>query len=158
MTGSIDTEIARSRQESQMRFMMLMYPQIAGEDWNPSAEDMAAMSRYNVELREAGMLLALDGLRPPSDGTSVVFDGREPRVVDGPFAEAKEVVGGYWLIQARSTEEALEWAKRCPGVDCRIEVRQIMELDDLPQDIQQVYDRKLHIGVEDPSAQEAEAD
>ena len=140
-----------------MRFMMFMYPQIPGEDWNPSAEDVAAMTRYNIELREAGMLLALDGLQPPSNGASVVFEGREARVVDGPFAEAKEVVGGYWIIQARSTEEALEWAKRCPGINCRVEVRQIMELEDLPQDIQQVYDRKLHIGVEDPSAPEAEA-
>jgi hypothetical protein len=137
--------------------MMFMYPQIAEEDWNPSAEDMAAMTRYNIELREAGMLLALDGLRPPSDAASVLFEDSEARVIDGPFAEAKEVVGGYWIIQARSTEEALEWAKRCPGVDCRVELRQIMELEDLPQDIQQVYDRKLHIGVEDPSAPEAEA-
>jgi hypothetical protein len=137
--------------------MMFMYPQITEEDWNPSAEDIAAMTRYNLELRDAGMLLALDGLRPPSDGASVVFEGREARVLDGPFTEAKELVGGYWIIQARSTEEALEWAKRCPGVDCRIELRQIMELEDLPQDIQQVYDRKLHIGVEDPSAPEAEA-
>jgi hypothetical protein len=134
-----------------------MYPQIAEEDWNPSAEDIAAMTRYNVELRNAGVLLALDGLRPPSDGASVVFEGSEARVVDGPFAETKELVGGYWIIQARSTEEALEWAKRCPGVDCRVEVRQIMELEDLPQDIQQVYDRKLHIGVEDPSAPETKA-
>jgi hypothetical protein len=138
-----------------MRFMMLMYPQIAEEDWSPSAEDVAAMTRYNIELREAGKLLALDGLRPLSDGASIVFEGSEARVVDGPFAEAKEVVGGYWIIQARSTEEALEWVKRCPGVDCRIELRQIMELEDLPRDIQQVYDRRLHIGVEDPSAPES---
>ena len=103
------------------------------------------------------MLLALDGLRPPSDGASVVFEGSEPRVVDGPFAEAKEVVGGYWIIQARSTDEALEWAKRCPGVDCRVEVRPIWEPEDLPPDIQQVYDRQLHIGVEGPAAPEAEA-
>lgn len=135
-----------------MRFMMFMYPQISDKEWEPSADALAAMSRYNIELREAGVLLALDGLRPSSDGASVVFEGSEARVIDGPFAEAKEVVGGYWIIQARSTEEALEWAKRCPGVDCRVEVRQIMELEDLPQDIQQVYDRRLHIGVEDPSA------
>jgi hypothetical protein len=139
-----------------MRFMMFMYPQISDEEWEPSADAMAAMSRYNIELREAGMLLGLDGLRPSSEGASVVFEGSEARVIDGPFAETKEVVGGYWIIQARSTEEALEWAQRCPGVDCRIELRQIMELEDLPQDIQQVYDRKLHIGVEDPSAPEAE--
>jgi hypothetical protein len=74
-----------------MRFMMFMYPEISEEDWNPSAEDVAEMNRYNVELREAGMLLALDGLRPPSDGASVVFEGREARVVDGPFAEAMKV-------------------------------------------------------------------
>jgi hypothetical protein len=136
--------------------MMLMYP-TSNEDRKPSPEDMAAMTRYNLELRDAGVLLALDGLRPPSDGTSIVFEGSEARVIDGPFAEAKEVVGGYWLIQARSTEEALEWAKRCPGVDCRIELRPIVELDDLPQEIQEVYDHSLHIGVEVPSAPEAEA-
>ena len=140
-----------------MRFMMFMYPQIAEEDWKPSAEDMAAMTRYNLELRDAGMLLALDGLRPPSDGASVVFDGRDSRVVDGPFAETKELVGGYWIIQARSMEEALEWAKRAPGVDCRIEVRPIWELEDLPSDVQEVYDPELHVGVEGPSAPEAEA-
>ncbi len=141
-----------------MRFMMFMYPRISDEEWEPTAEDMAAMTRYNIELREAGKLLALDGLRPPGDGASVVFEGSEARVVDGPFAEAKEVVGGYWIIQVRSTEEALELAKRCPGVDCRVELRQIVELEDLPQDIQQVYDRRLHIGVEDRSAPEAETE
>jgi hypothetical protein len=140
-----------------MRFMMFMYPQISEEEWEPSAEDMAAMSRYNVELREAGKLLALDGLRPASEGASVVFEGSEGRVVDGPYAEAKEVVGGYWILQADSTEEALEWARKCPGVDCRVEVRPIWELEDgdFPQEIQEIYDRRLHIGVEDPSGPEA---
>jgi hypothetical protein len=136
-----------------MRFMMFMYPQIAEEeDWNPSAEDMAAMTRYNLELRDAGTLLALDGLRPPSDGASVVFEGGEGRVVDGPFAEAKELVGGYWIIQVDSLEEALDWAKRCPGRDCRVELRQIWEMEDFDPDLQVAYDPKLHIGVEDPSA------
>jgi hypothetical protein len=120
-----------------MRFMMFMYPQIDEADWNPSAEDVAAMSRYNDELRKAGMLLTLDGLKPPSEGASVSFSGGEVTVTDGPFAEAKEVVGGYWLIQARSTEEAVEWAKRCPGEDCRIEVRPVWELEDFTQDIQE---------------------
>jgi hypothetical protein len=120
-----------------MRFMMFMYPQIDEVDWNPSAEDVAAMSRYNEELQKAGMLLALDGLRPPSDGASVVFEAGEARVVDGPFAEAKEVVGGYWLIQARSTEEAVEWAKRCPGQECRIEVRPVWEMEDFDRDVQE---------------------
>src|SRR6201996_5008672 len=132
-----------------MRFMMFMYPQISEEDWNPSAEDVAEMNRYNVELRKAGMLLALDGLRPPSDGASVVFEARsEARVVDGPFAEAKEVVGGYWIIQARSTEEAIEWARRCPGQHCRVEVRPIFEMEDFPPDVREKigYDPDLHIG------------
>ena len=131
-----------------MRFMMFMYPQIAEEDWKPSAEDMAAMTRYNLELRDAGMLLALDGLRPPSDGASVSFSGGEVKVTDGPFAEAKEVVGGYWIIQARSTEEAIEWAKRCPGENCRIEVRPIFEMEDFPPEVREAigYDPGLHPG------------
>jgi hypothetical protein len=114
-----------------------MYPQIDEVDWNPTAEDVAAMSRYNEELRKAGMLLALDGLKPPSEGASVSFSGGEVTVTDGPFAEAKEVVGGYWLIQARSTDEAVEWAKRCPGQDCRIEVRPVFEMEDFPPDVQE---------------------
>jgi hypothetical protein len=137
--------------------MMFMYPQIDEVDWNPTAENIAAMSRYNEELRKAGMLLALDGLKPPSEGASVGFSGGEVTVTDGPFAEAKEVVGGYWLIQARSTEEAVEWAKRCPGQDCRIEVRPVFEMEDFPPDLQQAYEGELHIGVDDPAAPEAEA-
>ena len=131
-----------------MRFMMFMYPQIDESDWNPSAEAVEAMGRYNQELRNAGMLLALDGLRPPSDGASVVFEGSEARVVDGPFAEAKEVIGGYWIIQARSTEEALEWAQRCPGENCRVEVRPIFEMEDFPEDVREAidYDPGLHPG------------
>jgi hypothetical protein len=132
-----------------MRFMMFMYPEIDESDWNPTAEAVEAMSRYNHELRKAGMLLALDGLRPPTEGASVSFKGSgEPTVTDGPFAEAKEVVGGYWIIQARSTEEAIEWAKRCPGENCRIEVRPIFEMEDFPPDVREKigYDADLHIG------------
>ena len=119
-----------------MRFMMFMYPGISEEEWQPSAEDVAAMSRYNEELRKAGMLLSLDGLRPPSDGGVVSFSDGKATITDGPFAETKEVVGGYWLIQARSKEEALEWASRCPGENCKIEVRRVFEMDDFPQDVQ----------------------
>jgi hypothetical protein len=131
-----------------MRFMMFMYPQIDDVDWNPTAEAVAAMTRYNEELRKAGMLLALDGLKPPTEGASVVFEGSAARVVDGPFTEAKEAVGGYWLIQARSTEEAIEWAKRCPGQDCRIEVRPVFEIDDFPADVRAEipFDPALHPG------------
>jgi hypothetical protein len=121
-----------------MRFMMFMYPEIEAKDWNPTVEDVAAMSRYNEELRKAGMLLSLDGLAPPGDGGVVAFaeDGTAT-VTDGPFPEAKEVVGGYWLIQARSKEEALEWASRCPGRGCAIEVRRVAELEDFPEDVQE---------------------
>ena len=124
-----------------MRFMMLMYPQIEEADWTPTPEGLAAMGRYNEELQKAGMLLALDGLRPPSEGASVSFDGEgSATVTDGPFAEAKEVVGGYWLIQARSEEEALEWASRVPGESCRVEVRRIFEMEDFPQEIRDAYE------------------
>jgi hypothetical protein len=121
-----------------MRFMMFMYPGIEEKDWNPTAEDVGAMSRYNEELRKAGMLLGLDGLHPPGEGGSVSFAGDGAKTVtDGPFTEAKEVVGGYWLIQARSTEEALEWASRCPGKGCRVEVRRVQELEDFPDDVRE---------------------
>jgi hypothetical protein len=116
--------------------MMVMYPKIGEAEWAPSAEDVAAMSRYNEELRKAGMLLALDGLHPPAEGARVEFSGGKSTVTDGPFAEAKEVVGGYWLIQARSKDEAVEWASRCPGEDCMIEVRRVFEMEDFPQDVQ----------------------
>jgi hypothetical protein len=121
-----------------MRFMMFMYPEVGEREWGPSVEVVEAMSRYNEELRKAGMLLALDGLRPPSDGGTVRFsaDG-ETTITDGPFSEAKEVVGGYWLIQARSKEEALEWAGRCPARGCAIEVRRIVEMDEFPEDVQE---------------------
>jgi hypothetical protein len=120
-----------------MRFMMFMYPEISEADWNPTAEDVAEMGRYNEELRKAGMLLALDGLHPPAEGASVSFDGEgDKAVTDGPFTEAKEVVGGYWIIQARSKDEAVEWAKRCPGQNCRIEVRRIFELEDFSAEVQ----------------------
>jgi hypothetical protein len=120
-----------------MRFMMFMYPEISEEEWNPTAEDVAAMSRYNEELRKAGMLLALDGLHPPAEGALVDFSNGETKVTDGPYAEAKEVVGGYWLIQARSKQEAVEWAKRCPGENCRIEVRRVFEMEDFPQEVRE---------------------
>jgi hypothetical protein len=117
--------------------MMLMYPEIGEEEWNPTPEAVGAMTRYNEELRKAGMLLGLDGLHPPVEGARVSFsaDG-EASVTDGPFAEAKEVVGGYWLIQARSKEEAVEWASRCPGESCTVEVRRIFEMEDFPEDVQ----------------------
>jgi hypothetical protein len=115
-----------------MRFMMFIYPGLPSEaDWQPSAEAVAAMTRYNDELRQAGALLALDGLRPPSDGARITFSGGKPVVTDGPFAETKEVIGGYWMIQVASREEAIEWVKRCPaGPDDVIEIRRVHEPED----------------------------
>jgi hypothetical protein len=123
-----------------MRFMMLMIPkgyEKAAPGTVPSAEAVAAMMRYNEQLQKAGVLLALDGLHPPSTGARVTFAGGKAKVTDGPFTEAKEVVGGYWMIQVKSREEAIEWATRCPGDDCTIEVRQVQELSDFPADVQQ---------------------
>jgi hypothetical protein len=103
----------------------------------PPPEAVAAMMKYNQSLQQAGVLLALDGLHPPSTGARVSFAGGKPTVKDGPFPEAKEVVGGYWMIQVKSREEAIEWAKRCPGsVNEVIEVRQVQEFADFPSDVQ----------------------
>lgn len=116
-----------------MRFMMLMMPNISDEEWAPTPEDIAAMSKYNDELAKAGVLLALDGLTPPSEGSRVSFSGGKPTVTDGPFTEAKEMIGGYWLIQASSKDEAVQWATRCPGSDGNvIEVRRVFEMSDYP--------------------------
>jgi hypothetical protein len=105
----------------------------------PDPKAVEAMMKYNEALREAGVLLALDGLHPPSTGFRVSFARGKPIVTDGPFAEAKEVLGGYWMIQVKSKEEALEWAKRCPAGDNEvIEVRQVHELSDFPPEIQKL--------------------
>jgi hypothetical protein len=123
-----------------MRFMMLMIPkgyESAAPDTMPSAEAVTAMMKYNESLKKAGILLALDGLHPPSTGARVSFADGKPHVTDGPFAEVKEVLGGYWMIQVRSREEAIEWAKRCPAsANETIEVRQVQELADFPPDVQ----------------------
>jgi len=124
-----------------MRFMMLMIPkgyEKAAAGTVPDAAAVAAMMKYNRELQEAGVLLALDGLHPPSMGARVSFAGGKPKVTDGPFAEAKEVLGGYWMIQVASREEAIRWASRCPGSDNEvIEVRQVQEMSDFPADVQE---------------------
>jgi hypothetical protein len=123
-----------------MRFMMLMIPkgyEQAAPGTVPDARAVAAMMKYNEDLQKAGVLLALDGLHPPSMGARVSFAGGKPKVTDGPFAEAKEVVGGYWMIQVRSREEAVEWASRCPASENEvIEIRQVQELADFPADVQ----------------------
>src|SRR5262244_1424218 len=123
-----------------MRFMMLMIPkgyESAAPGTMPDPKPVAAMMKYNEALQKAGVLLALDGLHPPSAGARVSFSGGKTTVTDGPFAEAKEVVGGYWMIQVKSKEEAIEWAKRCPASDNEvIEIRQVQEFEEFPSDVQ----------------------
>jgi predicted lactoylglutathione lyase len=124
-----------------MRFMMLMIPkgyETAAPGTMPDAKAVGAMMKYNEALQKAGVLLALDGLHPPSMGARVSFAGGRPKVTDGPFAEAKEVLGGYWMIQVKSKQEAVEWARRCPGsANEVIEVRQVQEFSDFPSDVQE---------------------
>jgi len=123
-----------------MRFMMLMMPkgyEKARPGTMPDANAVAAMMKYNEALQKAGVLLALDGLHPPSMGARVTFSGGKPKVTDGPFTEAKEVIGGYWMIQVKSKAEAVEWASRCPASENEvIELRQVMEMSEFPADVQ----------------------
>jgi len=123
-----------------MRFMMLMIPANyckAATDTRPDAEGVKKMMKYNEDLAKAGVLIALDGLHPPAAGARVSYAGGKPKVVDGPFAEVKEVLGGYWMIQVKSREEAVEWARRVPGNKGDIvEVRQVFEMSDFPADVQ----------------------
>ncbi|MEK9500272.1 YciI family protein [Gaopeijia maritima] len=124
-----------------MRFMMLVIPK-GYESADPGTvpddpEAVARMMEYNEALQKAGVLLALDGLHPPSMGFRVSYSGGTPTVVDGPFAEVKEVVGGYWMIEVASREEAVEWAKKAPMADDEIiEVRQVQSFDDFPEEVQ----------------------
>jgi hypothetical protein len=124
-----------------MRFMMIMIPkgyENAQPGTMPDPAAVAAMMKYNESLQKAGVLLALDGLHPPSMGARISFAGGKAKVTDGPFTEAKEVVGGYWMIQVKSKEEAIEWATRIPGSDNEVvEVRQVQEFADFPADVQQ---------------------
>lgn len=118
-----------------MRFMMIMIPDVYRKpvppDFKPNLEAIREMGEYNEQLRKAGVLLTLDGLTPPSAGARVSFAGGKVTVTDGPFAETKEVVGGYWMIQCGSQQEAIEWAKRCPAAaNDIIEIRRVHEPED----------------------------
>src|SRR5665213_41895 len=108
---------ARTKGNIKMRFMMIVIPKdyaTAPPDAMPDAKAVAAMMKYNDSLQKAGILLAMDGLQPPSTGVRVIFADGKATATDGPFAEAKESIGGYWIIQVKSKAEAVEWAKRCP--------------------------------------------
>lgn len=122
-----------------MRFIMFMIPdgyqgekgKQIGSDFAPSADGLEKMGKYNEELAKAGALISLDGLHPLQKGARVSFSKGRPTLTDGPFIESKEVVGGYWMVQFKSKEEAIEWAKRVPAEDGDvIEIRQVFEMED----------------------------
>src|ERR1700693_6239692 len=125
-----------------MRFMMLMIPggyETAAPGTTPPADAVAAMMKYNEALKEAGVLIMLDGLHPPSMGARVSFASGKPVVTDGPFTEAKEVLGGYWMIDVKSREEAIAWAMKCPASSNEIiEIRRVQEMEDFSPELQQV--------------------
>ena len=114
-----------------MRFMLIVKSDQRSEAGVlPSDKELADMGKFNEQMVKNGMMLAGEGLQASSKGARVTFKGGKPTVVDGPFAETKELVAGFWLIQAKSKEEAVEWARRAPFVDGEIEVRQVFELED----------------------------
>lgn len=131
-----------------MRFMLLMIPkgyETAAPGAMPEAKQVEAMMKFNEALQKAGVLLALDGLHPPSMGARITFENGKAKVSDGPFAEAKEVLGGYWMIQVKSKEEAIAWASRCPGQGNEIiEVRQVQEMSDFPEDVKKAAEGFSH--------------
>jgi hypothetical protein len=121
-----------------MRFMILVK---ANEDTEagilPSEELLAEMGKYNEELARAGVMLAGEGLQPSSKGARVRFSGKDRTVIDGPFTEAKELIAGFWLIQTKSKEEAIEWVKRCPNPmegESELEIRQVFEAEDFGEE------------------------
>ncbi|HVJ80208.1 MAG TPA: YciI family protein [Planctomycetia bacterium] len=130
-----------------MRFMMLVMPKSfewgrveKDPDAMPDAELAAAMMKYNDELAKAGVLLGLEGLHSPASAARVTFKNGKATVTDGPFAEAKEVLGGYWMIKVNSREEAIAWARRIPGTENEmVEVRQVREIDEFPEDVQKAH-------------------
>jgi hypothetical protein len=132
--------------EISMRFMMIITSaeKTAGvlED-SASRAAFAAMSKYNDELKKSGILLAMDGLTPVDQGTRFTYQDGKTKRTDGPFAESKEVIAGYWMIEVKSREEALEWASRVPGMPNQIiEVRRVFEIADFPEDIQKKFAEK----------------
>ena len=134
-----------------MRFLMMMIPRVyqpdtpaaerAGEGFAPPADAVAKMMKYNEELAKAGALISLDGLHPVAKGARVSFAGGKAKVTDGPFIESKEVIGGFWMIQVKSKDEAVEWARRVPAANGDvIELRQVFEMSDFPEDVQKAGD------------------
>jgi len=125
-----------------MRFMMLVIPknyESAQPDEMPDPKIVETMEKYNDSLRQAGALISLDGLHPPSAGARITFKGGKATVKRGPFRKTRETLGGFWMIQAKSQEEAIEWASRAPMTDGDIiEVRQVQETEDFPAEVRKV--------------------
>ena len=138
-----------------MRFMVFMIPGVYQPDkkvepgFTPSAEMVEKMTKFNEALTKAGALISLDGLQPLANGARVAFSGGKPTVTDGPYVEAKEVVGGYWMLQFKSKQDAIDWVKRCPAQDGDvIEIRPVFEMSDFPADVQKAADNptvKAHL-------------
>jgi hypothetical protein len=132
-----------------VRFMLMVIPkgnESAATDAVPTSEAVAKTMEYNKALQKAGVLLALDGLLPPSTGARVSYADGRATVTDGPSAGPKEVIGGYWIIQVRSREEAIEWARRAPMSNHEvIEVRQIREMPDFPEDVRKAAEGFEHL-------------
>src|SRR5687768_4978149 len=127
-----------------MRFMMI----VKGDDRSeagvmPTEKELADMAQYNEQLVKAGVMLAGEGLQASSKGAKVRFNGSKRTVIDGPFTEAKELIAGFWLIQVKSKEEAVEWAKRVPFTEGEVELRQIFELDDFAPSAAVEHHRKI---------------
>jgi hypothetical protein len=127
-----------------MKFMVLVPASKESEaGMMPPKELFEAMGRFNQEMAKAGMMLAAEGLAPTSKGARIKFEDGKTTVTDGPFTESKELVAGFWLIQAKSKEEAIEWMKRAPfGGGCEIEIRQIFEACDLPAEVREQIERQ----------------
>jgi hypothetical protein len=123
-----------------MRFMLLMIPggyESAGPELDLPVDRVAAMMQFNESLQKAGVLISCEGLHPPASGARVRFTAGKATVTDGPFPEAKEVLGGFWILDVRSREEAIEWARRCPASDAEmIEVRRLQEMEDFTPEVQ----------------------
>ena len=126
-----------------MRFMMVILRDNYSSDKPVEIKDraaFAAMGEYNDKLKKAGILLAMDGLTPPSMGARLTYKGGKAKITDGPFTEAKEVIAGFWMIDVKSREEALEWASRIPCMDeGTVEVRRVVEISDFDPDIQKKF-------------------
>ena len=128
-----------------MRFLVFMIPEVyrpkngknTGAEFSPDPKMMEEMGKFNDELRKAGALLAVDGLLPLTTGARLAFSGRKASVTDGPMVKAEEVVGGYWMLEAKSKQQVVDWMKRCPAQDGDvIEIRQVAEMSDFPADVQ----------------------